>query len=503
MEDIANLSRIVTSRRLSHLPVLDLDDRRASKENQLVAALVEAPETTANQLVRELYGRSNSANNATFRKLRSRVKTKLLNHLYFLDHSDTRHLVARRYELELLELFHQLSVLHAEGEYVLAESLLRKCLRLAQEGEFTQYTVLSARLLRNIYIDKRQAARYRSMTRKLQKQQQQLALEEEADQIYADVRLALAGTVATRRALLPRLPAYLTRAEELHRKARSFNTYHVLYRLRIAREELTGNYAEIIHITAEATRRLQQGKLNERRFDKRFNHFMSVYAYLRNRQPGQGIKLAELYARDFHPSSSNWFYFHEHYLLLALHAGMYDRAQRVMLTVSKNPAYPKQREAAQQRWDLFRAYLNFLQPPAKPTAKQKRETAQWALGLPDYSRDKRGHNVAILILQMLHFLRLRDIDAVLVRIERLRKYQQRHLREAAVLRSRLFLRLLMVLVEKNFDPDECAERGQNLLKKLRVTSPPGEAYAEIEIIPYEHLWALVLAVLREGDPMMG
>jgi hypothetical protein len=500
MKEIADLARIVTSRRLAHAPLLDLDDKNPNKEIQLVTSLLSNPASTQHQLVREIYSRTNTANTTAFRKLRSRVQAKLLNHLYFLDHSDARLIVSRRFEMELLELFHQLSALHAEGDYGLSERLLRKCLRLAQLGDFTQYSVLAARLLRNLYIDRRQGRQYKAIAKQLLKFQQLLAMEDEADQLHAETRLALGGTVAMRRAMLPKLPTYITQLEELHRKARTFNTYHVLYRVRLAHEELIGNHSEIIRITTEAARRLQQGKLNARRFDKRFNHFMIVYAYLRGRQPVPGLKLAEVYAREFHPTAGNWFYFHEYYLLLALHAGHYERAQRVLLSVLKNPFFSKLRPAALQRWDLLKAYVDFLMPP-KITAQYLKSVAQWSITMPDYNRDKRGHNVAILVLQMLHYLRLRDLEAVLTRTERLRKYQQRHLREAATLRSRLFLRLLLLVVEKDFDADEIEERGQNVLKKLRAAPLPGEAYAEIEIVPYEDLWSLTLQSLREGPPM--
>ena len=154
-----------------------------------------------------------------------------------------------------------------------------------------------------------------------------------------------------------------------------------------------------------------------------------------------------------------------------------------------------------QRWDLYRSYLNFVQPASRVLTARQRQVAQQMLMLPEYSRDKRGHNVAILVLQVLHYLRSRNLELVLLRLERLRKYQQRHLTEATMLRSRLFLRLLQVIVEKNFDPQKAAERGQNLLQHLRDTPPPGEAFAEVEIIPYENLWEIVLNLLREGPPV--
>jgi hypothetical protein len=68
---------------------------------------------------------------------------------------------------------------------------------------------------------------------------------------------------------------------------------------------------------------------------------------------------------------------------------------------------------------IVQGIIDFLLLTTGPV--QKRQVAQWALSLPDFSHDKREHNVAILLLQVLHYLRLRDLDAVLVRMERLRK----------------------------------------------------------------------------------
>ncbi|WP_426060486.1 hypothetical protein [Hymenobacter sp. B1770] len=501
MNEIANLARIVTFRGLTSLPVLDMRNNQSNKENQFVSILTKAPDSTQLQVVKALYGKPTVANVRALQKLQSRVRSKLLNQLYFLDHSDPRHFVSRRYELECLDQLHKVSILYAERDFKLSERMLQRCLRLAEAGEFTQYVVQSARMLRNLHTEQRQAIPYKKIVKVLLRAQQLLAWEDEAEQLYADTQLALSGTVAARRAVLAVLPCRIEQLEALHRRARSFTTYNLVYRARLAYEELQGNFSEMIRVTAAAARRLREGKVNARRFDIRFNHFVSIYAYLRSRQPMQGLRLAEQYSRDFHPSSNNWFYFQEHHVLLALHAEQYERAQHLLTLTAKNPGYPNQLETALQRWDLYRSYIEFVLPPQRVTTARQRQIAQWVLQLPEYSRDKRGHNVAILVLQLLHFLRERNLEEVLLRLERLRKYQQRHLYEPTTLRSRLFLRLLQVIIDKNFDAAQAAERGKALLQQLRETPPPGEAFAEVEIIPYEHLWELVLRLLREGAPV--
>ena len=501
INEVSNLVRIVTSRSVPVLPILDMSKGDSSKEQLFVATIKMTPEATQLQLAKAVYGRATPSNLQALQKLQSRVRVKLLNQLYFLDHTDPRHLISRRYELECLDLLHKVSVLYAERDFRLAERLLLRCQRLAEEGEFTQYLVLALRMLRNLYMERRQPILYKRASKALLKTQQQLAWEDEAEQVQADTQLVGNNTVAARRMLLSTLPGQIAQLETLHRRAHSFTTYNTLYRTRILHEELQGHFGAMIRIAEAAARDLHAGKLNARRFDLRYNHFVTIYAYLRSRQPVRGMQLAEGFIRDFHPSSGNWFYFQEHYLLLALHAGRYELAQQLLDGVTKNPALVGQREAALQRWDLYRSYINFVLPAPRVLSARQRQVAQQMLLLPEYSRDKRGHNVAILVLQLRHFLRERNLEPVLLRLERLRKYQQRHLTEVTTLRSRLFLRLLQVIVEKNFDPTKAAERGQGLLQQLRDTPPPGEAFAEVEIIPYENLWGIVLELLREGPPV--
>ena len=141
VNEVANLVRIVTSRAMAASPILDLRNKQASKELEFVNTLLRFPEATQLQLAKSVYGKATPANLQALQKLQSRVQGKLLNQLYFLDHSDQRHLVSRRYELECLDLLHKVSVLYAERDFKLAERLLLRCLRLAEVGEFTQYAV--------------------------------------------------------------------------------------------------------------------------------------------------------------------------------------------------------------------------------------------------------------------------------------------------------------------------------------------------------------------------
>ena len=490
MNDLATLAHIVTSRGLATLPLFHAPAELGGKESQLVDVLVSGTAPTEVQVVKALYGAATPANKVALRRLKSRVQTKLLNHLYFFNHDDPRHLVSRRHQMACLALLHKGTALYTEGEYVLSQRLLHRGLAEAQAGEFTTYAVQCGRLLATIYAQLVKPQEYARLEPQLQNALRVLHLEEEAEQLYTRSFLRVAGPVKVRTAFLPSMPGIIQQLEGLHRRAKSFNTFWLLYRLRMIHAELQGNFLEIIRLTTAAARQLKQGRLNARRFDLRFNAHMNVVAYVHERQPAKGLRVAREGIALFAPTSSNWFSFQEYHLLLALYGQQYAYAQQLLHEVGLNPALAKLRPAAVERWDLYRGYLHFAAPP--PAPRRATPAPQWALVLPDFSRDKQGRNVAILVLQLLNHLRQHHLDEVLVRLERLRKYQQRHLLQDKAQRSRLFLRLLRILVDAGFDAAKARLRGQATLDTLAQTPMPGDAFAEIEIIPYEHLWELAL-----------
>ena len=490
MNELATLAQIVALRRLPTLPVIDFDQTADNRESQLVDLLLTGAAPTQVQAARALYGQATNANVVALKRLKSRVQNKLLNHLYFLDHSNPLSVVSRRYQMACLDLLHKGTALASEGEFILSQRLLRRCLTEAQAGEFTAYVVQSARLLATLSAQLNKSAAYHQMELLLRQSLRVQQLEDEAERIFNGMFLLLSGPVKDRRALLPQLPERLKQLEALHRQAKTFNTFSFLYQLRLGHEELSGNFAKIIRLTGAAARLFSQGKLNARRFDLRYNTFMRVVAYLRGQQSAQGLRLAQEGIHLFAPTSSNWFFFQEYHLLLALHRKKYDYAQQLLQTVVQNPAMMKLRSVALERWELYRGYVDFVMPSAQSVPPTP--PAKWALILPEYSRDKSGQNVAILVLQLLYYLRQQKLDEALVRLERLRKYQQRYLHDDSARRSRLFLRLLRGLADTGFEPAKARKRGQATLETLTHTPLPGDAFGEIEIIPYEHLWELVL-----------
>jgi len=300
--------------------------------------------------------------------------------------------------------------------------------------------------------------------------------------------------VDARKKYLPQLLQTLPRFRELWKLYHSPNVFNFYYKLNIWYHELIGDFKEIIRITSESEQLLKDHVIHPIRFEGLFNKFMQVYAYLRVKDFEKGLNLAAKYLPSFHPATNNWFAYMENYVLLAIHAQRYEQAVELMKQVDANPAFRKITKRSKEKWTLYRAYLYFMQPSEE--LLHHFDYQQFIQAVPEYSKDKQGFNVAILILQFLHFLKTMQTDALLYRIESLRKYAQLHLKENASARSKAFFKLLEMVVKEDYHAARCRQKSRYLHTRLQTTLPPGDAFAEIEIIPYEHLWDWILLTLQ-------
>ena len=112
--------------------------------------------------------------------------------------------------------------------------------------------------------------------------------------------------------------------------------------------------------------------------------------------------------------------------------------------------------------------------------------------VPKFSKDKKGMNINILIIQILVLLKDRRWPSIVDRIDALKAYIYRHLKSESTLRSDTFLSMLAVLPKSAFQWDQVEARPAQLRNQLQQ----GPILSvDFEIVPYEDLWEFVLELL--------
>jgi hypothetical protein len=198
----------------------------------------------------------------------------------------------------------------------------------------------------------------------------------------------------------------------------------------------------------------------------------------------------------FEPESSNWFSHMENYMLLALHSKSYKLAHDLMGRVSRNSYFDNITTEAKQRWELFNAYLGFVIPNERVDAVINFD--DYFISLNEYNKEKRNYNTSILILEFLHYLKEGSMDRVKDRIDSLLAYMKLHFSDPGLYsREKLFMKILKAIISTNFDYEKAKSKAKKYQVKLNELVDPSDAFAEIEIIPFEHTWEHALELLEK------
>lgn len=188
----------------------------------------------------------------------------------------------------------------------------------------------------------------------------------------------------------------------------------------------------------------------------------------------------------------------EYAIRLGLITGQYQYAYASLAEVDFDSLRQHLLDIHRERWQLLEAYVHLLVQAGRVGVEPERPLRPFRLArllnnVPTYSRQKRGANIELLILQASFFIVRREYDRVQDRIEALERYCNRYLRSEETLRNNGFLRLLLVAAAVNFNRAAAERRAAPILQRMREhLEKPRTGLAPEEYIPYEELWSVLL-----------
>ncbi|WP_299708260.1 hypothetical protein [uncultured Pontibacter sp.] len=494
MEEIRKLIDIVSTCSQSDAALLE-GKKQSIKEKKFIQGIEGGLYTTDEEAAKDLY--KTHPNDVRYKMLKHRVKKKLFNELSYVNPQKVTTNFVQQKEIQCNSLIYQANIVRVRYEFDLVTNLASKALAIAQEFDFIDLKVSALELLSLSYSEQSYAKKFTAAQEELKTAMSHFLKEREAVSLFQHATIQLRKSTKSRKEFLPLLPKIIKKLEELWKGSGTFSAYYAYYRTYIMYHELEGNFKEIIDITVDALRRVSENKINAHRFEISYNNYIMVYAHLRAKFFNDGLVYAEKNLSLYNPATRNWFAYMENYFLLAVHAKQYELGNTLQRKIFDNTAFHIIPTIAKERWLLYRAYFRLIYPNA--TIREGEANNPYLLSLPEYSKDKLGFNVAILTLQFIYLLERGETEALLYRIDSIKKYVSTHLKDAFSLRSKLFLKLLVLTVTEDYDAVACRTKGEALYKKLIDTPAPGDAYAEIEIVPYEHLWDLILQILSKAE----
>lgn len=469
--------------------LLDYSDVE-SLEARLYQLVREGQPTDEKILIEALYG--SAATTGAYKMLKSRVKKKLYNQLFFLDTENTR--IADELaivEVKCRKILYLADLLRKLQEAAFAEQQLRKAIALAKESQFIKYEIDALEQLRMHFSERNFSSKeFNECVERLKILYSILEIEKKADNIYYEIRFSTKLGVHASNEVIVKLPEMIDRLLMFWKASDSSHVFRRYHQLKMFYYELKGDFESFILYLKEIFAVYYSGKIHPLYFSINFNKYLLVFAYLRAKQYKEGIKEAEELKTKIKEGSHNWFANMENYFLLAAHSKNYSKAEELLTEALSNKYLNEITSFAQERWQLFYQFLNYITGFTSPTYSGSK--------LKHVPQDKKGYNVWRLILDFILTLKEEDPELIEREIERVRKFSTKYLTAKEDARTKTFLKLLQVVGREFSDSKVAKRKGAYLFSKLQELPAPGIAYAETEIIPYEHLWGLILEKMESN-----
>lgn len=500
MKEINKLVDIVTTRLKKNYDILDLTGQviNPGKEQQLYNGVLKGIYPTDESAATGMY--ETDVYDQRFRMLKSRLRHKLYDYLYHVEFNDSRFLISTQQYIECREYIYKAYILFVSGEYDMAEKQINKASAIAEVSEYTDILIDGLEILRTIYSNNCKPTDFQLTIDKLVKLRKLYNTEEYANDLYHKNTMLLNKSVHSRKSNIESTMDNVVILEKLWKETKSFNIFERYYQLKMLHFELIGNYKALLDFTIEAENGVKKTKINPTRFDIRYNIYIRTFSYLCLHEFKKGFYSAEEGEKSIEPSTQNWFAHMENYFLLAMHARDYEKAVEIFSKVNRNSHIKKISSDAAERWKLMKAYLNFAIPEKKII---KRLTfSDFYNSMEHYNKDKKGYNISLIILEFMHMMNKGDFDLAINKIDAIERYYYRHLNEPGKNpREKQFFKLIKVLVASGYNPTVARENGQKYVDKL-IEKNQHEPFTDPEIIPYEHLWDIMLKNVEKNKEVI-
>lgn len=489
MEDLKKLVRIIIQRKQRQYPLLDLKGDSASKENVFFRHIRRGEVNTDDDAARLLY--QSSGDDDRYRMLKSRLKQKLLNHLFFLDFTNKNKSTAEQMELECIQFLHQARILQFAGELKIARSLLQKALTIAGRCEYTRHKIHGLESLVAILSQNHQPHLFESTAESLAESRKVFIEEESARHDYLLMEMMVVKSVNSRRKNMERVEKTIKKLYRQWKKTNSYNVFEYYSRLKVLFHRLTGKYEEVLPFLSEIENGSCGGmELNPLRIDKNKIILEKAHVYLKLRSVEEGMAYMNQNESFFDIKRLEWFWFMEKNFLMALQNRDYKLAANIQENVYSNKHFENNDPDYIQRWRIYSAYLQYagsgnfhLVYANDPDLLDK---------TPVYDKDYEPEQMAILILQFMYYADMKKVQEVKARRDAMKRYISNHFKENFSYRTRTLYKLLNIVAENDLDPKVIQSKTRYLLRKLPEIQVVSDIFTEMEIIPYEHLWDMIL-----------
>lgn len=495
MKIFREMVSLVTTQRLKKIEVIDdIGSYGNNLNHQLFKGIANGTYKTDDEAAQALY--QSKGSDKKYQMLKSRLKDRLVNTLFFIDHSKIQNTPYQRAVYQCNRNYFCAKLLLTHGARTSAISMAKSTLTSSEKFDLNEITLLCARMLRHHYSMaglKKEYSRYHNLVLNSLKK---VRAETKAENMYEGLVMEFALSKAFRPEIEKKAKQFFIQSKELSKYQNTFHLTILYYRIGTLYYQISRNYKGLLQLCNRQQLYLKKNPIFYAPSGEGEIALLKMVCCLYLKDFKQGKLNAEDALHLYKKGSNNWFTVLENYFLLTIHEGKYEAALAIFEEAVHHPRFHLLREEKHETWKIFEAYINYMLPD-NPNSKDFK-MLKFLNEVPIYSKDKAGFYPAILIAQLLYLLNLGDDDKLERNIESLRIFSSRYLTGKKAPRTTLFIKMLRQLVNYNYDLKKVRQRSLPYLENLKSNEKnSGGEIDSMEIIPYEVAWEIILSRLMQ------
>lgn len=500
MESLKELAKIVQKNRLEDIELLGTDKEDVGRVNEFYEGLLSGQFSNDDEAAEHFYNADR--NYSGYQKLKTKTKNTLVNHVFFLNENKSGFSNRERAYFKCYRYWAAAKILLGLYSRGTGMELAEQVMKQARNFDFSDIVMDVAKNLRIIYGTQEGNKKRFDEYNKLYKHYQQVNYYEDlAEEYYTDLSMGLVNEKGADQLRHEKAKQYYAELEEVMTKYPAYRLHLSGNLIRIMVHTSINDYETTIKICQEAIRFFERKKYAAR-MPLQIFYYQLIVCHTQLKQYSAGKKAAEKCLALLDEGSFNWFKYQELYFILSTHTKNYQQAYRVFLRTVNHRNFERLPDSLKEIWKIFEAFLQALYHLDKVKEEPeddhltKFRYGRFINATPRLNKDKRGMNIPILIAQILTLIIHRKYTDAIERIEAIEKYCSRYLTKDDTYRSNCFIKMLLQIPANNFHRVAVERKANRYLKKLQlVPLDMAKQNHEIEIIPYEELWNMVISSL--------
>ncbi len=503
MKTLLEIAKILTKKKIAKIEILDEQvlKQKDSKFGKFYEGLLTGKIESDEDAAQLLYEKAD-ASDAKYRQLKSRFRRRLLNTLFFLD-----------INLPLASTFEQAYV-NCNKELTLAEILLsykatssaavlcRQVLTTALKFHFTEIILKTTRHLRKIAIEEGDDKGFQYYNKLTLQYAHVLEAEMKAEQLGL-VALEMYKSNACKQECVTKLSAYANELVKLSEDFASPRIHFQMYYIWSVYYEMIYDFEGMLEVSQNAQYYFDKNEIYFSHEEKSIFTLKTLSAYFHLGNYEAGKKHVENSLTALSEEMPEWIDFMEYFLLLSLKTDHLINAIAIFNKVMNSAILKNLDEDRRAKWELFEAALHYLVEKQDANAALLPRNRRKIFKISDfinrpvqYTHRLNALYVQRLSFQLLFLLQRKSYQGISERIDLLQNFAKYELKKEGYERAYHFVKLLQQLEKSNFS----VENLKNAKKYLELLQQIPHHYrgrmADLEVLPYEQLWQMILNHLK-------